>query len=200
MKEWFSCHPQYPLPGSLQLYSPLERNLSTICKVSCLFHYAATCYYKHIYVLCFSTQMQPCRDSSQTKPISRGRMSNSCGKKLFLLCPTKLFIHEECLSSGLLILERLSERDSEKSKSNFTNPMSISLNISATNHKRPHLFIYVTVFTYMSNSRHQKQRCPTSSGIFGNFVHKPLFCVIVWPHLAARGLSGCPCSLRLCCH
>lgn len=119
MKERFSCTPHSPLPGSLQLHSPLERNLRTICKVSCLFHYAATCYYKHTYSLCFSTQMQPCRDGSWTEPTSRGRMSNSCGKKLFLLRPTKLFIHEECLSSGLLILEGLSERDSEKFKSNF---------------------------------------------------------------------------------
>lgn len=80
-----------------------------------------------------------------------------------------------------------------------TPPPSISLNSSATNHKRPQLFIHLTAVTSVSDGRHQKQSCSTSSGVFPNSLHRGLFCVIAWPHPAARRPSGCPCCLRLCC-
>lgn len=106
---------------------------------------------------------------------------------------TKLFIHEECLSSGLFDTREAEWAWQWKIQKQFHDFISRGLppphNISATNHKQHHLFIYVTIFSYMSSSRHQKLRCPTSSGIFRNFVHKPLICVIVWPHPAVLAAS-----------
>lgn len=55
-------------------------------------------------------------------PVSRGRMSNSCGlgkaERVFFVVvfcfATEPFIHEVCLSYGPLIHKRLSEQEGEK--------------------------------------------------------------------------------------
>lgn len=75
------------------------------------------------------------------KPILWDKMSNSCAsgsdKKVFLLCHQR-FIHEECL----LTLERLSESDNEKSKSNF---MITSQQQTTNRALLTHLYTYIWI-------------------------------------------------------
>lgn len=116
------------------------------------------------------------RQLIRLKPISRGRMSNSCGsgrgKKVLLLCH-RGFIYGEWLSCGLLILKcRL--------------PLT-SLQLTANQHC---FFIYVLISESIGI---QKQWCLTSNGIPHNILSLVLLypvwqCVVVY--LAVLADSG----------
>lgn len=102
------------------LISP-ERNPSTICTVRCLFHSAVTCYYKNIHSLCFSTRMQPGRDSSQTSSHSTRQNVKQLWFRKWCACFTaKGFIRPESRLCSFEKTKRPSECDEEKSERNFT--------------------------------------------------------------------------------
>lgn len=184
MKEWFFCRPQYIQYSDHENHTLTpERNQSTICRASCLFHYAVTCYYKHIHSLCFSTQMQPCRDNSYTSShVTRQNVKQLWFRRrqesISVLPPSSLSMKSISVlgvwySSGWV---RVTMKN-PKAISWF-NFKSLPCRFYLTPLQKTTnwlLFIY-SYIQHMDSTKHQKQWCLT---IYSNVVHKLVLSVIV---------------------
>lgn len=121
MNKLFSCRRQHTHSLDHHNHIPQLRGICAICKISRLFHYEVTCYYKHVHSLCFSTQMQPCGDTVHThQSISQGRVSKTAvvheeAWRSFSFT-TRQLIHVYRHSCVPFRLKRLSKCDNKKNQ------------------------------------------------------------------------------------